>query len=237
MKNLFSIAIQNYDCHPGVNRTYLSLCDDRTRSSAFPVASQRQPGERRKRPSGWLRVDRTGICQPGLLSTPAIGGGEKGYDATASSGSNLGPTSKKLQDRINDDLKRLKEENPDAAGPVPAELVTASGSGLDPHLSPEGMLWQVPRVAKARGVAAERVKAVVESNVEGERSASWANPGSMCCWSTWRSIGSSAKRLRCRRLRKRKIQRRQQQKARPRLRRRETLTRGVIPGGPIHEES
>jgi K+-transporting ATPase ATPase C chain len=72
-----------------------------------------------------------------------------------------------LQDRIDDNLKRLKAENPEAAGPVPAELVTASASGLDPHLSPESMLWQLPRVAKARGVARERIKAVVESRVEG----------------------------------------------------------------------
>ena len=93
--------------------------------------------------------------------------GEKGYDGAASSGSNLGPTSKKLQDRIKDDLKRLKEENPDATGPVPGELVTTSGSGLDPDLSPAAMIWQLPRVAKARGVTAERVKAVVDANVEG----------------------------------------------------------------------
>jgi K+-transporting ATPase ATPase C chain len=72
-----------------------------------------------------------------------------------------------LQDRINEDLERLKSENPEATGQVPAELVTASASGLDPHLSPEAMLWQMPRVAKARGVAAERVGAVVESYVEG----------------------------------------------------------------------
>jgi K+-transporting ATPase ATPase C chain len=93
--------------------------------------------------------------------------GEKGYDATSSSGSNLGPTSKKLQERIKEDIQRLKEENPDAREPIPTELVTASASGLDPHLSPEAMLWQVPRVAKARNVTAERVKAVVESNTEG----------------------------------------------------------------------
>src|SRR6266550_873310 len=93
--------------------------------------------------------------------------GEKGYDATSSGGSNLGPTSKKLQDRINYDLKRLKAENPLATGPVPAELITASASGLDPHLSPEAILWQVARVAKARGIATDRVKAVVDSNVEG----------------------------------------------------------------------
>ena len=85
----------------------------------------------------------------------------------SSGGSNLGPTSKKLQDRINDDLKRLKSENPEATGPIPAELVTTSASGLDPHLSPEAMLWQLPRVAKARGVSPERVQAVVDTNIEG----------------------------------------------------------------------
>ena len=108
-----------------------------------------------------------GFANPAYFQPRPSAAGEKGYDAANSSGSNLGPTSKKLQDRIKDDLKRLKEENPDATGSVPAELVTTSGSGLDPDLSPTAMLWQVPRVAKARGVTAERVKAVVDSNVEG----------------------------------------------------------------------
>ena len=108
-----------------------------------------------------------GFANPAYFQPRPSAAGEKGYDATSSSGSNLGPTSKKLQDRINDDLKRLKAENPAATGPVPDELVTASASGLDPHLSPEAMLWQVPRVAKARGITVERVKAVVDSNVEG----------------------------------------------------------------------
>jgi potassium-transporting ATPase KdpC subunit len=92
--------------------------------------------------------------------------GDKGYDAASSSGSNLGPTSKKLRDRIRNDVKRLKEENPDAAELVPVELVTVSASGLDPDLSPTAMLWQVPRVAEARGVSTDRVKAVVDANVE-----------------------------------------------------------------------
>jgi potassium-transporting ATPase KdpC subunit len=108
-----------------------------------------------------------GFTNPAYFQPRPSAAGEKGYDATASGGSNLGPTSKKLQDRIAEELMRLKAENPQAAGPVPAELVTASASGLDPHLSPETMLWQLPRVAKARGVAPERIKAVVESRVEG----------------------------------------------------------------------
>jgi K+-transporting ATPase ATPase C chain len=108
-----------------------------------------------------------GFANPAYFQPRPSAAGEKGYDATSSSGSNLGPTSKKLRDRITEDLKRLKDENPIAPDPVPAELVTASASGLDPHLSPEAMLWQLPRVAKARGVAVERVKAAVDANVEG----------------------------------------------------------------------
>jgi K+-transporting ATPase ATPase C chain len=108
-----------------------------------------------------------GFANPAYFQPRPSAAGEKGYDAASSSGSNLGSTSKKLQDRIKEDLKRLKEENPDAPGPVPGDLVTASGSGLDPHISPQGALWQVPRIAKARGISPERVQAVVEANVEG----------------------------------------------------------------------
>jgi K+-transporting ATPase ATPase C chain len=107
-----------------------------------------------------------GFANPAYFQPRPSAAGNRGYDAANSSGSNLGPTSKKLQDRIKDDLKRLQTENPDATGPVPGELVTTSGSGLDPHVSPAGALWQVLRVAKARGIAPERVKAVVEANIE-----------------------------------------------------------------------
>jgi K+-transporting ATPase ATPase C chain len=93
--------------------------------------------------------------------------GDKGYDPLASGGSNLGPTSKKLRDGAIANLERLHKENPDAPAPVPVELVTASGSGLDPHVSPSAALWQVPRVAKARGVAPERVRTLVEESTEG----------------------------------------------------------------------
>jgi potassium-transporting ATPase KdpC subunit len=108
-----------------------------------------------------------GFANPAYFQPRPSAAGEKGYDGASSSGSNLGPTSKKLQDRMKDDLKRLREENPEATEPVPAELVTTSGSGLDPHLSPDAMLWQAPRVAKARSVSLQRVKAVVESSAEG----------------------------------------------------------------------
>jgi potassium-transporting ATPase KdpC subunit len=108
-----------------------------------------------------------GFANPAYFQPRPSAAGENGYDAASSSGSNLGTTSKKLQDRVKEDLDRLKKENHEALGPVPSELVTTSSSGLDPHLSPEGMLWQVPRVAKGRNVSAERVKAVVDSYIEG----------------------------------------------------------------------
>jgi K+-transporting ATPase ATPase C chain len=100
-----------------------------------------------------------------LQGRPSAAG--NGYDATASSGSNLGPTSKKLRDRVVGDIDRLRKENPDAPLPIPAELVTTSASGLDPEVSPAAALWQVGRIAKARQVAPERIAAVIESHVEG----------------------------------------------------------------------
>ncbi len=93
--------------------------------------------------------------------------GADGYDATASGGSNLSTTSQKLRDRVTAELERLRKENPDARGPVPAELVLASGSGLDPHVAPASALWQVQRVAQARRVDAGRVQLLVESSIEG----------------------------------------------------------------------
>ena len=76
-------------------------------------------------------------------------------------------TSSDLRDRTTKEAERLAAENPRAPGPIPVELVTASGSGLDPHISPEAARWQIPRVAKARGVAPDRVRALVESQIEG----------------------------------------------------------------------
>jgi K+-transporting ATPase ATPase C chain len=93
--------------------------------------------------------------------------GNNGYDATSSSGSNLGTTAKKLRDRATADVARLQKENPDAPLPIPDALVTASASGLDPELPPEAALWQAPRIARARNIAEDRVRAVMENRVEG----------------------------------------------------------------------
>jgi K+-transporting ATPase ATPase C chain len=102
----------------------------------------------------------------GYIQPRPSAAGEQGFDPVSSGGSNLGPTSKRLRDRVAADVRRLQAENPDAPRPVPVELVATSGSGLDPHLSPQAALWQVPRVAHARGLDPARVAAVVNSRIE-----------------------------------------------------------------------
>ena len=87
------------------------------------------------------------------------------YNAANSGGSNLGPSNKALIDRVQGDLDKLKQENPSAS--VPPDLVTTSASGLDPHISPEAALFQVPRIAKARNLPEDRVRQLVADHTEG----------------------------------------------------------------------
>lgn len=93
--------------------------------------------------------------------------GSDGYDATSSGGSNFGPTNQKLIDRVNASIAKFRKENPDYTGPVPADLLTTSGSGLDPHLSPASADTQVARVAKARGGSEDQIRQLVTRFTEG----------------------------------------------------------------------
>jgi potassium-transporting ATPase KdpC subunit len=96
------------------------------------------------------------------------------YNAANSGGSNLGPTSKALNDRIKEDVDKLKSENSVSA--VPVDLVTTSGSGLDPDISPEGALFQVPRVAKARNMPEDRIRQLVSENTNGRLAGLFGEP-------------------------------------------------------------
>jgi potassium-transporting ATPase KdpC subunit len=92
--------------------------------------------------------------------------GDEGYDARISGGSNLGPTSRKLVDRVERDVEEFRKENPDYHGPIPADIATASGSGLDPHISPASAQAQVFRIAKARGVSIDQVNRLIAQYTE-----------------------------------------------------------------------
>src|ERR1700681_3941029 len=92
------------------------------------------------------------FARPEYFQPRPSAAGNDGYDATNSSGSNFGPTNQKLIDRVKASVEKFHKDNPDYQGPIPADLVTTSASGLDPHLSPDSAMAQVPRVAKARGV-------------------------------------------------------------------------------------
>jgi K+-transporting ATPase ATPase C chain len=91
----------------------------------------------------------------------------KGYDPTSTGGTNLAPTSKKLMDATKATIAALKKANPDAVGEPPIDLVTSSGSGIDPDISPEAAYWEIPRVAKARGMTADSVRAIVDAHTRG----------------------------------------------------------------------
>jgi len=93
--------------------------------------------------------------------------GNDGYDATASGGSNLGPTNQKLIDRVKASAEKFQKENPSYTGPLPADLVTASGSGLDPHISPASAAAQAHRVAGARGISDAQIGTLIDAHTEG----------------------------------------------------------------------
>ena len=102
--------------------------------------------------------------------------GNDGYDATASSGSNLGPTNQKLIDRVKGDIEKFRKENPAYQGPIPADMVTTSASGLDPDISPASALAQAPRVAQARGSTLDQVRQLIEDQSEGRQLGFFGEP-------------------------------------------------------------
>src|SRR6266852_4772798 len=108
-----------------------------------------------------------GFTKPEYFHPRPSAAGTNGYDPTASTGSNFGPTNQKLIDRVKTSVEQFRKENPDYHGPIPADLVTASSSGLDPHLSPDSAQAQAARVAKARGVSVDRVNELISQFTEG----------------------------------------------------------------------
>ena len=109
------------------------------------------------------------FTKPGYFHGRPSAAGNDGYDGLSSGGSNLGPTSQKLADRVAADVKTFRTENPAFTGAVPGDAVTASGSGLDPHLSPEAVDAQVARVAAARGMTPDALRQLVAAHTEGRQ--------------------------------------------------------------------
>ena len=142
----------------------------------------------RDKANGSLILDKNGTVRGSKLLGQAFTGEKyfhprpsaagNGYDAANSSGSNLGPTSQKLNDAIKDRIATYRKENRlTDTDPVPADAVTASGSGLDPHISLRNAEMQTPRVAKARGLSEDKVRALVQQNTDGRDLGVLGDPG------------------------------------------------------------
>ena len=154
----------------------LSRRGDRALPGSLPAPGERQP-DRGQRPVIGSELIGQNFTRPEYFQPRPSAAGSDGYDATASGGSNLGPTNQKLIDRVKDSVASFRKDNPDYTGPIPADLVTASGSGLDPHISPASAAAQAPRIAKARGISVGTGRGLIARHTKGATSAFWANPG------------------------------------------------------------
>src|SRR5262244_4611394 len=114
------------------------------------------------------------FSSPGYFRSRPSAAGAVGYDAAGSGGTNYGPTNKKLIDRVKADVEKLQSENP--GKPVPVDLVTTSASGLDPHISPAAAEFQIPRVAKERGMSEGTVRRYVEAHTDGRQFGFFGEP-------------------------------------------------------------
>src|SRR5215467_10112037 len=110
-----------------------------------------------------------GFSKPEYFHGRPSAAGDKGYDGLSSGPSNLGPTSQKLVDRVKGDVEKFRAENPAFHGEIPADIVTASGSGLDPHISPEAAAAQVDRVAEARHIPSAHLRELLTKYTEGRQ--------------------------------------------------------------------
>jgi K+-transporting ATPase ATPase C chain len=106
------------------------------------------------------------FAKPDYFHSRPSAAGSDGYDAMASGGSNYGPTNQKLIDRVKDSVAQFRKENPASTGPIPADLVTTSASGLDPNISPASADAQAVRVAKARGIAEDHLRQLIQEDTE-----------------------------------------------------------------------
>lgn len=139
---------------------------------AFPSQANGQLIERDGKVVG-SRIIGQGFSSPGYFrSRPSAAG--MGYDATNSAGSNLGPTNKKLIDAVTANVEAARKENPNA--PIPIDLVTTSASGFDPHISPSAADFQVPRVARERGMSEADLRQLVEAHTEGRQLGFFGEP-------------------------------------------------------------